>query len=165
MYEIGKIITTHGIKGEVKVYSYTDFNRFKKGESCFVVRNNEKTYFEITGARQQKNVFIVKFKGYDNINDVLEFKDLMLYSDNDKRESLEKDDYRYDMLIGKKVFVENKEIGEVISIIDVPQGHLLEISIAGVKKLVPFRKEFVSQITDEMITIIPIEGLLWKLTL
>jgi len=165
MYEIGKIITTHGIRGELKIYSYSDFERFKKGKTCFVIQNGEKITFEITNARQQKNVWIVKFKGYDNINDVLQFKDLMVYSDNSLEETLDEDDYRYDMLIGKNIVVDGKVVGKVVSILDVPQGHILEVETATKKTLIPFRNPFIGPIDETSITIYPIEGLLWKLIL
>ncbi len=167
MYQIGKITSTHGIKGEVKIYDLSDFNRFLVGQDIYVLISGNKKVFKIEQVRAHKNILIVKFVGYDNINDVLSYKGLYVYSDEEVDEQLDNDDYHYEDIIGKKVILEDQsEIGVALSLIEVPQGHLLEIEKKDGKKiLIPFRKEFVGNIDDDAIIIKPIEGLLWTSTL
>lgn len=163
MYEIGKITSTHGIKGEVKIYDLSDFNRFFVGAEIYVITSqNIKKHFIIERVRTQGKFLIVKFKDYDNINDILVFKGLMIYADNIKKEELEEEDYHYDSLLDKEVYTDSNEfIGKVVRVIAVPQGHLLEILKTNEKKvLVPFISVFVSQIFDDKIIVTPIEGLL-----
>ncbi|AUD65686.1 16S rRNA processing protein RimM [Tenericutes bacterium MZ-XQ] len=162
MYQIGKITNTHGIKGEVKIYSLSDFDRFLVGHEIYTLNKNDKTVFEIEQVRMHKGMYIVKFKGYDNINDILPYKGLFVYSDEEIEDQLEDDDYHYEDVIGKDVILENNEvIGKAVSLIEVPQGHLLEIEkLDGKKVLVPFIKEFIGEIDDQSIVIKPIEGLL-----
>lgn len=160
MYQIGKIVNTHGIKGEVHIYNLSDFNRFRANETIYV-ELNDRSYkpFLITQVRPHKKVLIVKFEGYDNINDVLPFKGLFVYA-NEKSQDIEDDEFYYDELIKKDVYLENGEkVGFVISVIEVPQGHLLEIKTPKKKTLIPFRKEFVISI-DDVIIIKDVEGLL-----
>ncbi len=160
MYQIGKITNTHGIKGEVKIYNLSDFNRFFVGNHIYVIIKGQKKTFEIERVRPQGTLFIVKFKGYENINEILPYKGEFVYTD--EKPELEKDDYHYDDLLEKEVYNEEHVLlGKVISLIPVPQGHLLEIEKPnGKKSLVPFVDEFIKDIQDDKIIIRPIEGLL-----
>lgn len=163
MYQIGKITSTHGIRGEVKIYNLSDFDRFFVGHKVYVMIKDQKVYFEIEQIRAHKNILITKFVGYDNINDILPFKGLYLYSDEEIDDQLEDDDYHYEDVIEKDVILEDgTKVGKAISLIEVPQGHLLEIEkLNGKKALIPFRKEFVGDIDEKSIIIKPIEGMLW----
>lgn len=162
MVQIGKITTTHGIKGEVKIYSMSDFSRFFVGEKLYVLFNKEKIELTIKRARPQKNQWIVLFDTYDNINDVLKFKDLDIYSDDVKFDELESDDYHYQSVIDKKVYTDQDVyVGVVISMIEVPQGHLMEVEKPNqARVMIPFVKAFVGDISEDKIIIFPIEGLL-----
>jgi 16S rRNA processing protein RimM len=162
MYLIGKITNTHGIKGEVKIYNLSDFDRFFVGATVYAVISNEKVYFKIKQLRSQKNVLIVKFEGYDDINQILKYKSLDLYSDEEITDQLEDDDYHYQSLIDKDCYTkEGLYLGKVSRLVEVPQGHLIEIEKKdGIKALIPFVKAFVLEINTDKIIIEPIEGLL-----
>lgn len=162
MYKIGKITNTHGIKGEVKIFNMSDFNRFSIGKEIYVLQKGEKIYFTIERIRTQKNILIIKFKGYDDINLIEAYKGLELYSDDLVTDELEEDDYHYSDLIDLDVFdLNHQKLGTVKSIIPVPQGHLLEIlTIEGKKALVPFNQAFIEDVLKDSIIIKPIEGLL-----
>lgn len=162
MYLIGNITNSHGIRGEVKIYNYSDFNRFFIGATLFVMIKGVKKTFEIERVRPQGNLFIVKFKGYDNINDILPYKGMDVFSDHDVNDQLEEDDFHYQDLVDKKVFdTEGNQIGMVVSIIPVPQGHLLEIQKPdGKKAMVPFVEAFVVSVENDKIIIQTIEGLI-----
>ena len=82
MYLIGNIANTHGIKGEVKIYNLSDFSRFLVSAKIYVMIKGEKKYFTIEKVRSQGNLFVVKFKGIDNINDVLAYKGMDVFSDD-----------------------------------------------------------------------------------
>ena len=162
MYLIGNIANTHGIKGEVKIYNLSDFSRFLVSAKIYVMIKGEKKYFTIEKVRSQGNLFVVKFKGIDNINDVLAYKGMDVFSDDDVSKQLEEDDYHYGALIDKNVYSDQGELlGRVISLVEVPQGHLMEIEkIDGKKALVPFVKAFVKEVLSDRVIIQPIEGLL-----
>ena len=162
MYLIGNIANTHGIKGEVKIYNLSDFNRFLVSAKIYVLIQGQKKFFTIERVRPQGNLFVVKFKGIENINDVLAYKGMDVFSDEDVTKQLEKDDYHYTALLDKDVYtVEGVLVGKVISLIPVPQGHLLEIEETnGKKALVPFVEAFVKEVLSDRIIMLPIEGLL-----
>ncbi len=162
MYLIGNITNSHGIRGEVKIYNYSDFNRFFVGATLIVMIKGVKKTFEIERVRPQGNLFVVKFKGYDNINDILPFKGMDVFSEHDVHDQLDEDDFHYEDLVGKFVYdTEGQKIGQVISVIPVPQGHLLEIEKTdGKKALVPFVEAFVQSVEKDRIVIQTIEGLL-----
>ena len=106
MYEIGKITTTHGIRGEVKVIDLSDFNRFKKNEKVFIIVNNEKLVLTIENIKSQVKNLIIKFKEFNNINEVELYKGCDLYLPKDKvEEALENDEYLISDLIGLNVFL------------------------------------------------------------
>lgn len=162
MFRIGKITNTHGIKGEVKVYNTSDFDRFSVGREVYVLVKESKRFFHSQRVRTSKNLLIVKFEGIDDINDIEHLKGYDLWSDERIDEALGQNDYHYDMLIDKPVYNrEGQKLGVVLSMIPVPQGHLMEIiKTDGKKALIPFVGAFVKAIDDEKITIEPIEGLL-----
>jgi 16S rRNA processing protein RimM len=140
----------------------SDFNRFSVGKEIYVLQKGEKIYFTIERIRTQKNILIIKFKGYDDINLIEAYKGLELYSDDLVTDELEEDDYHYSDLIDLDVFdLNHQKLGTVKSIIPVPQGHLLEIlTIEGKKALVPFNQAFIEDVLKDAIIIKPIEGLL-----
>ena len=82
LLQVGVITSTHGIKGEVKVFPTTDDNnRFKKLKECYIEYKNEMLPVEVLGCKFFKNMVILKFKGIDNINDVEKYKQCKLFVD------------------------------------------------------------------------------------
>lgn len=162
MYLIGRITSTHGIRGELKVINLSDFDRFKPGKKVFVDIKGKYLPFVIDSVREHKNKLLVKFVDKDNINDVLMYRGFDLYTEEQSDVMLDPDEYYYDDLIGKKVQTDyGEDVGVVSSLIEVPQGHLLEVKKTNGKKvLVPFVSAFVESINDQIIVIKPIEGLL-----
>lgn len=159
MVEIGVITTTHGIKGELKIKELSDFDRFKVNEEMFIIYDDKEIKLTVERARPQKNILIVKFKEFGNINEVLSFRGLSIYSN--VRGKLESNEYYFEDLLGLKAYTNLDEyIGDVINIIELPHGHLLEVRNNDKKSLIPLEKEFIIEVTDNKIIIKPIEGLL-----
>ena len=87
--EIGKIINTHGIKGEIKVQSHSDFTdvRFQPGETVMIERQNEPTLeLKIATYRMHKGLHMLTFEGINNINDIEHLKGEILLQDRDHEE-------------------------------------------------------------------------------
>lgn len=160
MFEIGKITTTHGIRGEVKVNNLSDFDRFTKGAKVFIISNDKRIDLEVENVKGKiDNKMIVKFKNFNNINEVLEYRGLTIYSDT--RGKLDENEFYFEMLIGLEAYTDKDElIGEVVDVIELPHGHLLEIVSNEKKHLVPFVDEFIISVDKEKVIIKPIEGLL-----
>lgn len=164
--EVGTIVSTHGIKGEVKIKTETSFieSRFQAGGTLFLEENNKYIPIKIDSYRLHKNMVLITFNNYQNINDVLTFVGKKVYVNKENLPQLEEDDFYYDDLIGLEVFLDSDEkVGIVKDIMEVPQGNILVILKDNKKEaLVPLVKEYVKDINlkDNKIIITPIEGLL-----
>ena len=162
---VGKIVSTHGIKGEVKIKSGSDFKdeRYKKGAKLYIKKNNNYVELIVNSYRSHKNMDLVSFKGYENINLVLEFMNLDIYALVDLDEALGEDEFYFSQLIGLNVYVDNKLIGKVLDIVEYPQADYLEILKQDKKKsYVPFLNEFIENVNleEKRIDIVNMEGLL-----
>lgn len=161
---VGKIVTTHGIRGEVKVKVETDDDsRFDAGNKLYVGLDDKHISDEIIidSARYQKDIILLSFNKFNNINDVLKYVGLSLYVDID--EVRNDGEIYYDDLIDCKVIVNEEEIGIVSDVMEVPQGEILRIKKNnGKTSLVPYVDEFIKDvdINKKVIIINPIEGLL-----
>jgi len=85
MLRVGVISSTHGVRGEVKVYPTTDdVNRFRDLKTVVLDTGKELIPLEVQGVKFFKNMVILKFKGYDNINDIEKYKgkDLLVTREN-----------------------------------------------------------------------------------
>ena len=70
-FQVGVITSTHGVRGEVKVYPTTDDpKRFKRLKEVILDTGKEELILEIEGVKFFKQFVILKFKGFDNINDI-----------------------------------------------------------------------------------------------
>ena len=120
MLRVGVISNTHGIHGEVKVYPTTeDIKRFDVLKQVFLDTGKELKELEVTGVKYFKNLAILKFKGYDSINDVERWKQMDLLVTRENAIPLEEGEYYIYDLIGLSVFDEDKP--------DVPVGTLTEV--------------------------------------
>ncbi|MGN0481656.1 MAG: ribosome maturation factor RimM [Lachnospiraceae bacterium] len=110
---VGQIVTTHGIRGEVKVFPTTDdVSRFKKLKKCILDGRRGYVDLEVESCKFFKNMVILKFKGYDDINQVLDFvkRDLLVTRDNAVK--LAKGEYFICDLVGLKVVTdEGRDFG------------------------------------------------------
>ncbi|MDY0316418.1 MAG: ribosome maturation factor RimM [Acholeplasmataceae bacterium] len=156
-YEIGKILKTHGIKGDLLVESRSDFNRFEVGKKVYLNLEG-KIDLTISTIRQSNKGLIIRFKGFNDINLVDKFRGLLLYSDEEP--ILEDNEFHYGEVIGKEVYNQYGQlIGVVSDIMQVPQGHILRIKTETKDVLVPFNNQFVKEVSSTIL-IEEIEGLL-----
>jgi 16S rRNA processing protein RimM len=122
MYNVGKIVNTQGIKGELKVLLQTDFpaTRFQKGNKLVLIDPDKKTELivEVEFGRLQKTTYIVKFVGFNDINLVEKYKGWMLKVPASDLLELEDDQYYYHEIIGCTVVTEDGEtLGTVTDIL------------------------------------------------
>lgn len=101
LLQVGAITSTHGIRGEVKVFPTTDdANRFKKLKEVILDTGKEKIILEIQGVKFFKQFVILKFKGIDNINDIEKYKGKGLFVTRENAVKLKKDEYFIADMIG-----------------------------------------------------------------
>ena len=108
MLRVGVISSTHGVRGEVKVYPTTDDpERFLDLEEVILDTGRERLPLKIENVKFFKNMVILQFKGYDNINDIEKYKGRDLYITRDQAVELEEDEYFIADLIGMSVVAED----------------------------------------------------------
>jgi len=167
---VGKIVNTHGIRGELKVLSRTDFGdvRFAPG-STLLLRDDERGIsvdVKITGSRLNKNMYIIKLEGFNDINEVEKFKGASLLVAEEQLDELEEGEYYYYEIIGCEVVTEEGEqlgtITEILSpgandvwVIDRPKG-------AGKQILLPVIDDVLLSVDVErkLVTVRLMEGLI-----
>ena len=120
---VGKIVGTHGIKGEVKIISDSDIKDQVFIPNFNIYLNKEKL-LKIASFRHHKIYDMVILNGYNNINEVLDFVGMKVYV---KREDLNIKDYILTDLIGLDVIWNNQKVGYVRDVISNKNNILLEI--------------------------------------
>ncbi len=122
LFTVGKIVNTHGIRGEIKVVSQTDFPdvRFAKGSQLLVIPPNHTTpvSVKIEQAREHKGTFILKLQGLHSINDVERFKGGLLKVTDEQLVELPEDEYYFHEIIGCTVETDEGEtLGTITEIL------------------------------------------------
>ena len=150
MINIGKIVNTHGIKGEVRILSsFSDKSIFNPGNTLYIGDDSLK----ISTYRVHKNYDMVTFEGIDNINDVLKYKGMDVYI---KREDIS--NFIIEDLIGYEVYT-NKLVGKVERLISNIKYVILVLDNGS---MIPYIDAFIDKIDNEnkKIYIKEIEGLI-----
>ncbi len=117
--QVGIISSTHGVRGEVKVFPTTDDAvRFKNLKKVILNTGKEQIPLEIENVKFFKQFVILKFKGIDNINDIEKYKGKSLFVDRENAVKLEKDEYYIADLIGMQVFTEEGRLGVLKDVLE-----------------------------------------------
>lgn len=121
-YDVGLIVNTHGLKGDLKVMSRTDFPEERFAVGSKLVMFNEETgqsqNIEIVNSREQKGMYFIKLEGYNNINEVEKFKGWLIKVAAENQGSLDDGEYFYHQIIGCEVYSdENEMLGVVTEIL------------------------------------------------
>ncbi len=110
MFTVGKIVNTHGIRGELRVLPTTDDNnRFKKLKTVYIelYKQTELKQYEIESSRLHKNFVLIKLVGIDDINEAEFLKNATLKIDRKDSLPLEEDEYYISDLYGIDVKTED----------------------------------------------------------
>lgn len=164
LVNVGKIVNMHGIKGEVRVLSESDFTkeRFQPGRHLQVKLPKENKDVVIKSYRMHKNFHLLQFENLENINLVEHFKGADLYQDVDEAEiELAENEYYYQDIIGCTVYNEGEAVGKVIDIFETGANDVWVIK--GDKEyLIPYIEDVVKHIDIDAgrIDIEAMEGLL-----
>ncbi|MBR2712303.1 MAG: 16S rRNA processing protein RimM [Bacilli bacterium] len=151
---IGKIVNTHGIKGELRILSdfkYKD-KVFKKDFKFYIGKDKEELI--VNTYRHHKIFDMVTFNDLNDINLVLKYKGKEVYINE---EDLDLDGEIYiDNLIGYKVVVGDKDIGVVTDVMHMKANDILRVNDI----LIPYVKEFILKIEDNTIYVKDVGGLI-----
>ena len=154
---IGKIVGTHGIKGELKIIS--DFEKpsliFQKDFPIYI----EKEKHVIRTHRMHQNKHLVTVDSFANINDVLKYVNKLVYV---KKEDINYNGYLLQELVGFYVYEQDECYGKVNEIMKTKAGYLLKVKHGDRIYYIPFIKEYIQSVnTQKKIVIgVNIKGLM-----
>ena len=166
LISVGKILNFHGIHGEAKVgFSKDRQDFFFTLKEVFVKTADNYLPLRILSSRLHKNNAIVKFKGINSINELMDYKGCLLFvTESAIRENLDEDEFLIDELVGMRVFDANdSNVGYVIGVFNNGSTDLLSVKTKSKNiSLVPFVKAIVTDVKlkERKIIINNIEGLL-----
>ena len=158
---IGKIVNTHGVKGELRLIS-----DFKYKDKIFVDNfkiyiGKEKIEEKINSYRRHKMFDMITLKGYNNINEVLKYKgDYVFINKEDLK--LNKNEYLNEDLIGFKVIYSNYNNISVVGIEKYPSSDMLKVNYNDTFKLIPITDGIIENIdfSKKEIVLKDIKGLI-----
>lgn len=153
MIKIGVLTNTHGIRGEVKIKSLSDFTdiRFAKGKTILIQHNEEQLPLTIQTIRETKGMLLVKFEEYDHINQVEGLKGDYIVIDESKLHELEEDEaYFFELMNCQVEDMQGNDLGTVVEVIETGANAILRVrNQSGKDVLVPYVKAFVKAFDKE----------------
>lgn len=163
--QVGVIASTHGVRGEVKVFPTTDdVRRFKKLKEVILDTGKENRILEIEQVKFFKQFAILKFKGIDTLDEVEKYRKKSLYVTRENAVRLKKDEYFIADLIGLKALDETgEELGELEDVIETGANDVYQIKMNdGRQLLLPAIRQCVLEVNVEegFMKIHILEGLL-----
>jgi 16S rRNA processing protein RimM len=167
-FNVGKIVNTHGIKGEVRVISRTDFpeERYAIGNTLYIWKEGSKQPIEVkvTSHRTHKSFDLLTFEGYHNVNEVEPFKGALLKVPEEQLGELEENEYYYHEIIGCTVVSEDgEEIGKIKEILSPGANDVWVVKRPnGKEAYIPYIEQVVLKVDvkEKLVTIHVMEGLL-----
>lgn len=165
LVKLGTITKQIGLKGELKIYSTTDFakTRYKKGNKVLIPFDNEYKEFIIHSYRKIDNNFdAITLENYLDINLTNDFLKKDIFADKDELK-LKKNEFFYCDLEGCEVYFDNNKVGEVIKVEEFPAQITLNCkSIDDKEFFIPFIDVFINNvdIINKIIDVNLIEGML-----
>lgn len=150
LLQVGAILDTHGLRGEVKVFPTTDdasrYDDLKEVE--LQKKDGSYLHLEVERVRYFKNLVIVKFKNYDNINDIEQYKKCNLYVTREHAVALEENEYFVADLIGLHAYSdEDEDLGTLKDVLTTGANDVYVILAAGGEELlVPAIRDCVKEV-------------------
>ena len=164
LLEVGKIVNTHGLRGETKVVPWTDYPEvFEDIEYVYVKRRNENERLNIKGIKYQKNNLIIKFEEIKDIDEAQKYKNQVIYAEREMLGELPEGVYYIADLIGLEVVTDEGEtVGQIADVFNTGSNDIYDVKREGKKNLLlPVIDEVVLDIDvdSKKVTIHMMEGL------
>ncbi|MBQ4425658.1 MAG: ribosome maturation factor RimM [Lachnospiraceae bacterium] len=158
-FRIGIFASTHGIRGEIKVYPTTDsLERFKDLKEVIMEAKAGEKALEVEKVRFFKNMVILKFKGIDNINDIERDKGSSLFVTRENAAKLEEGSYYIADLIGARVVTDDdRYLGTLQDVLQTGANDVFIVRDTAVKGS---REYLLPHIRDCVLSVSPEEGLI-----
>ena len=165
LFRVGVISNTHGIRGEVKVYPTTDnVRRFDDLKEVILDTGKEQLILHVTSVKYFKNMVILKFKEFDNINDIIPYKGMDLLVTRENAIPLEEGEYYIADIIGSKVITdEDKILGTLTDVLQTGANDVYVVKTKdGKEVLLPSIEEWIldRDIENKIVKVHIMKGLL-----
>ena len=145
-FEIGKIINTRGLKGEMKIFCFCDeIKKFDLIDKIFIDGKD----FEIENVSYKKNFVYIKLAGVNNIDDAEKFKNKIIKTNDDLARKIFENEYQRENLYGIRVYEYDNFLGELKEIIRTGAHDVYVIENENKKILIPAVSEFILDIDLE----------------
>ncbi|MBQ1172136.1 MAG: 16S rRNA processing protein RimM [Lachnospiraceae bacterium] len=169
LLQVGILSSTHGVRGEIKVFPTTDdVKRFKKNKEYILGTKNGNMDVRVESVKFFKQFVILKFEGIDTLDDILAYKGCSLYVNRAHAVKLQKDEYFIADLIGMEVFDEDENyIGKLTDVLETGANDVYEITTEDEKTyLFPAIKECIKKVDmdNRKITAYVMPGLMEDIT-
>lgn len=165
LISIGRITSTHGIRGEVRVYPLTDYpERFKRLNEVIINHYGELSRCKIESVRPYKQMLLLKFVGIDDLDQAERLKNALVQIPEDEVMPLAEGVYYIYQIVGLSVYtVDDVYLGQVKDVLSTGSNDIYQvIHENGKEYLIPALRKVVEKIDlqDKRITIRPMPGLL-----
>lgn len=146
---IGKIVNTHGIKGELRLLSNFKYKDRVFLENRRIYIGEEKVEAIINSYRHHKIFEMITLKGYNNINEVLKYLNKEVFVKRNDL-SLNTNDYLDEDLVNLSVIFDNQEVGHVVAVRQInPKNKIIEALINDKITLIPYHNDFIKNVDLE----------------
>lgn len=145
MIDVGQIVNTHGLRGELKVAARTDYPEFF--EEISGVYTDDGTYLKITGVKYHKAAVILKLKGINTIEEAEAMRQKVLYVPKSTFDDLPEGTYLVADIIGLEVKDENMSYGTVTDVFQTGSNDVYTVAAKGKSPIyVPALKSVIKEI-------------------
>lgn len=153
LLEVGKIVNTHGLRGEVKVVPWTDNPEvFEDIDFVYVKKKSEYERLDVKGIKYQKNNLIVRFSQITDINMAEKYKNQVIYAEREILGELPEGVYYIADLIGLDIVTEDgKKIGTVSDVFNTGSNDIYEVKREG-------KKNLLLPVIDDVVLNIDVDG-------
>lgn len=152
---IGRIRTSHGVRGDLKVVSYSgETEHFESLSELTLSDGRRRRRFAIERVRVAGQALLIKLDGLDTPEEARAFGGWEILVDRESAAPLGEDEYYLGDLCKCSVVKAGRKLGKVLSVCEGGGGDMLEIEVpSGKRFFVPFRREFVGKVDIGMRTV------------
>lgn len=159
--KIGKIVNAAALKGEVKIYHYSDYKeRFEEFDSVIVCgdrRGSDERQYEIENVRYQKDMVIAKLKGVNDRNAAESLKGFDVFITEEDLRELPEDTFYIRDLIGCEVIDgrDGKTLGQISDVLKTGAQDIYQVELAfGGQALIPAVAQFIEKVDIRQKTVV-----------
>ncbi len=149
-YQLGEVIKTHGLKGEVSISLEVDFpDEYQNLESVFLEQQGKLVPFFIDTLQINRDKALVKFEDIDSLDDAKALVKSSIYLPLSSLPELSKGQYYFHDLVNCEVFEEKTKLGIIKEVIDLNGNQLLVVESNGKEILIPLKDEILTNVDTD----------------